>query len=91
MEPPAAERGLLPTPVRRVKDHNGSANFFEKSCPGDLTTPGSPGIVAAMFSMTFFQRTADVLGGSIRALASWQPKHNPELLGSLRQPEAYSA
>lgn len=37
-----------------------------------------------MFSTTFFQHTAEVLGGMIRALASWQPKHNPDLLGRHR-------
>lgn len=37
-----------------------------------------------MTAMTFFQHTAEVLGGIIRALASWQPKHNPDLLGSHR-------
>lgn len=41
-----------------------------------------------MIAMTSFQHTAEVLGGSIRALASWQPKHNPDLLGSPRRYQA---
>lgn len=44
-------------------------------------------MVSRMFSMTFAQRTAEVLGGIIRALVSlvsWEPKHNPDLLGSHR-------
>lgn len=41
-------------------------------------------MVSDMFSTMFAQRTAEVLGGIIRALVSWEPKHNPDLLGSHR-------
>lgn len=37
-----------------------------------------------MTTTTFFQHTAEVLGGIMRALASWQPKRNPDLLGRHR-------